>query len=206
MVEHERERDDLAHGQLSVDGPWPVDDPADAEHRDLGVVDDRGRPVDPEPAVVVEGEGSAGQGGRRVVALTGVGNQVGDGVAQLGRRHPLGAVDDGDHQAARRLGREAEADGRVLHDLAAAAIDSLHHRGVQDRVLAEPDHGEPRDQGGEAVALVGGLLQPLLGGEQLGRVDVEPDRGFGDGRARVAEARADQFAHARDRDALIGGV
>ena len=43
------------------DHPRPVDDPAEAEDRDLRVVDDGGAAVDPEAAVVVEREGAGGQ-------------------------------------------------------------------------------------------------------------------------------------------------
>lgn len=49
----------------TVDHPRPVDDAAHAQDRHLGVVDDRGGTVDAEHAVVVDGEGTAGQVGGR---------------------------------------------------------------------------------------------------------------------------------------------
>ena len=61
VVEGQRELGDLAHRELTLDHPGLVDDPADAEQRGLGVVDDRRGAVDAEDAVVVQGERAAGE-------------------------------------------------------------------------------------------------------------------------------------------------
>ncbi len=61
VVEHERELRDAPRHDRAVDDPRPLDEPADAEDRHLGVVDDRGRAVDAEAAVVVERERRAGE-------------------------------------------------------------------------------------------------------------------------------------------------
>jgi hypothetical protein len=49
---------ELAYLHAAVHRPGTVDEAAETEHRRLGVVEDRGGAVDPEAAVVVEGEGS----------------------------------------------------------------------------------------------------------------------------------------------------
>ena len=61
---------DLADHDLAVDHPRPVEDPAEAEDRDLRVVDDRRAAVDVEAAVVVQRERAGGQllGGRPALA------------------------------------------------------------------------------------------------------------------------------------------
>src|SRR5262245_8706250 len=61
MVEREAQLDDLPDADLTPDDPRPVDDPTETQDRDLGMVDDRRTAVDPEPAIVVEGEGAPGQ-------------------------------------------------------------------------------------------------------------------------------------------------
>ncbi len=61
MIEHQRQLRDAASDDLTVDNPRALDDAADAEDGDVGVIDDRGRAVDTEPAVVVQGEGRAAQ-------------------------------------------------------------------------------------------------------------------------------------------------
>src|ERR1700678_4309552 len=56
VVEGQRQLGDLAHGELAVDHPRAIDDAAQAEDRDLRMVDDGGRPVHAEYAVVVHRE------------------------------------------------------------------------------------------------------------------------------------------------------
>src|SRR6201999_3959122 len=64
VIEGQRQLAHLAHRDLAIDHPRAADEAADAEDGHLGMIDDRGGTVDAEYAVVVDGEGAAGQAGR----------------------------------------------------------------------------------------------------------------------------------------------
>src|SRR5699024_9004431 len=61
VVEDEAQVHDLADGELTVDDPRTLLDPSQAEHGDLGQVDDRRGSVDAEDSVVVQRERASRQ-------------------------------------------------------------------------------------------------------------------------------------------------
>src|ERR1700761_270292 len=140
VVEGQRQLADLAGGDLAVDDPGPVEDAADAEDCHLGMVDDGSRAVDAEDAVVVYGEGAAGQFGRGQTAGPG---RLGAG-GERGRQLPGGqlvrVVDDRNDQAPVGLGGEAQVDVIGNHDLV------LADPGVQLRVVPQPQQREAAQQ------------------------------------------------------------
>src|SRR5207248_9987846 len=100
VVEREGERHDPANRETAVDYPRPLPDGADPEDARLGCVDDRVPAVGTEVAVVVDGEGAAGQvaRGRRAGAATL--RQLGGPPRELQRREAVRILDVGDHQPA----------------------------------------------------------------------------------------------------------
>src|ERR1700744_2968392 len=173
--EGQRQLAALAGGDLPADDPGPVEDAADAQDRHFGVVDDGGRAVHAEDAVVVHGEGAAGQLGRGQPAGPG---RLGPG-GERGRQFPGGqlvrVVDDRDNQAPVGLGGEAQVDVVGNDDLV------LGDPGVQLGGVPQPQQGEPGHQGQQADR-----RPPRAGVEgpprlpQSGGVDVDPHGGFRD--------------------------
>ncbi len=135
VVEGEGQLGDLADGQLPPgDHPGPVDDTAHAEHRNLGVVDDRGRAVHTKHAVVVqrEGAGASSVGGR--LSVTGDGGESPDLCVQFAGTQLVRVPDGRDNESAVGLGSEAEVDAVEANDFLRAIRSSLKAR-VQGRVL-----------------------------------------------------------------------
>ena len=99
VIERERQLGDLADSELPVDHPVLVDDAADAQDPDLRVVDDRGGPVHPEHAVVVQREGAAAQFRRRGLALADDGGEAADLDVQSSVAEPVTVAHQGQYGA-----------------------------------------------------------------------------------------------------------
>ncbi len=99
VVEGQGDVDDLADLDTAVPHPGAVGDAAHPDHRGLGVVQDRRGAVDLEAAVVVQGEGAAGEvlGGERPAA--GEACQSPQFSGEVVEAETGGVPDDRDHQA-----------------------------------------------------------------------------------------------------------
>ncbi len=180
--------------------PRLVDDPPDAEHGRLRVVDDRRGTVDAEHAVVVQREGPSGHLRRSERAPAGEVGELAQRAGQLGRRHRAGVVDDRYDEAARGLGGEAQVDPRELHDLLALGVDP----GVQLREAVQPGHDDAGHQRQHADARVGAQCPDrVLGLHQRGRVGVDPGGRVGDLATAGGHPVGDGPTHAPQRDVQV---
>jgi hypothetical protein len=108
------------------------------------MVDDRGGAVDPEHTVVVHRERAAAQVGGGEVPLAGRRGALGEPGRQVPRRQPVRVVHDRDDEAVVRLRGEAEVYPLGHDDL--VPLDA----GVELGVAAQPEDGEPGQQGEQA--------------------------------------------------------
>src|SRR5450759_3096677 len=183
--------------------PRAVDDPAYAEHGGLGVVDDRCRAVHAEHAVVVQGERPTRHLRGAEHAVAGQLGQLAQGSRELCRGHVARTVHDGHHEAARRLGGEAQVDVAQLNDLLGLDVDACVELGE----LPEPGHADPCEQRQQADAgsRVDGLdLVP--GRHQGGRVDVDPGRDVRDLVSTGGHLVGDRLAHATQGDPYVASA
>src|SRR5690242_21250640 len=95
VVEREGELGHLAGHDLAVDDPGTLDDPADTQDRRFRVIDDGGRAIHAEHAVVVDRERAAGQFGGTERAVPGAPGPFGDGHGKLLKGVRLGIAYDG---------------------------------------------------------------------------------------------------------------
>ena len=176
------------------------DDPADAEHRRLGVVDDRRGAVDAEHPVVVQRERAAGQLGRGEAARPGRLGQPGELGGQLdsvvsARARPARPGRPGRARSARRSPRCTSASRTISRALGV-------HRGVELREAGQRRRADPGQQG-EQRRSSGRPARVHRGprGQQLGGVRVHPAGGVGDLAPAAGQLVGDGAADAAQRDA-----
>src|SRR5262249_13051717 len=113
QVDHGADRDDLAEGGVHHDD-GALDDAADPEDGDLGLVDDRGVEQRAAAAGVGQRERAAGQLVRGDVAVAGTRGDVGDLTGQAADVQVAGVVDHRHHQAAVGVDGDGEVLGGVV--------------------------------------------------------------------------------------------
>jgi len=108
VVEGQRQLGDWPGLNLALDDPRPGNDSPYTQDRNLGMIDDRGRPVDPENTVVVNREGSASELGGSEVSIPRMGRPIREGRREFLYGLLVRCVNDRNHQSAIRLSGEAE--------------------------------------------------------------------------------------------------
>ena len=136
MVERQRQLHDRTRHHLAVDHPRAVEDPPHREDRGLPGAEDRGAAVDAEHADVRQRDRAPGEVRRRRPPGARRLDQRLHRTGELEQAQARGALDGRDQQPARGVGRDAEVDVAVDHDV--RPVGRVDPRGVDHRVAPRP--------------------------------------------------------------------
>jgi hypothetical protein len=203
VVEAEREVADRADRDGVVDYYRGFVDRADADDRDLRLVDYGGADQATETAEVGDGECPADYFVGLELAGAGARGEVDDGALQAEDVLLVGGADDGDDEAVFESDRNADVDLVVVDDVVAV------ERGVEERVLAKGGDTGARDEGEvgqrEAVRRLEIGFVALAHFGNLGHVDAVHGGDVRGGALRQHHVLGDLLAHgAEGLDARLG--